>query len=123
MAKVKNKKQETKKEHNKKPWHDDLRPETKKSILAIIAFLFAAIFLLSYLGKAGAVGGYTFKILNSLFGKGYFFAPIVSIMAGFSFIFSFKRKLYFATILGAVIFLKPNNAMRKNKSIIAKDTR
>lgn len=108
MANNKNKnKQDSKKSirSNTKSWHDDLHPETKKSILAIVAFLFAAIFLLSYLGKAGAVGGYTFKILNSLFGKGYFFAPIVSIMAGFSFIFSFKRRLYFATILGAVIFL------------------
>lgn len=108
MSNGKNRKKQSKEERNparKKPWHDDLDPETKKSILAIVAFLFAVIFLLSYLGKAGAVGGYTFKILNSLFGKGYFFAPIVSIMAGFSFIFSFKRKLYFATILGAVIFL------------------
>src|SRR3989338_2591980 len=101
----KSKKIEEKKPIRKKAWHDDLHKETKKSILAIIAFLFAAIFLLSYLGKAGAVGGYTFKILDFLFGKGYFFAPIVSIMAGFFFFFSFKRKLYFATILGAIIFL------------------
>jgi hypothetical protein len=105
MAKNAKKREQMNQKKSAKKWHEDLRPETKKSILAVISFLFAAIFLLSFLGQAGEIGGYIYKILNLFFGKGYFFAPIVSILMGFSFIFSLRRKLYAATVIGAALFL------------------
>lgn len=92
------------KESNKK-WHADLKPETKKSIFAIFSFLIAAVFVLSFIGKGGNVGGYIFKILDWLVGRGYFFAPLSFLLVGFSLLFSEERKILGAAVLGGAVFL------------------
>ena len=86
-------------------WHEDLKTETKKSILAVLIFIAAALFILSYLGKGGTVGGYVFKTLDWLLGKGYFFAPLSFVLVGFSLVFSAERKIMLATVLGGALFL------------------
>ena len=99
----KNKNDET--EAKNKHWHEDLKTETKKSILSILIFIAAVFFVLSYLGQGGTIGGYIFKLLNWLLGKGYFFAPLSLVLVGFSLIFSAQRKILLATIMGGALFL------------------
>jgi len=105
MAKRKKK---NKKEKNYKPsekWHTDLHPETKKSILAVLFFVLAVIFSLSYIGKGGSAGGFIFKILDFLVGKGYFFAPVSFMLVSFSLFFSGEKKIIVPTMLGGGLFL------------------
>lgn len=82
-----------------------LKPETKRSILAVFFFVAAAIFVLSFIGKGGSAGGFIFKIFDSLLGRGYFFAPLALVLVGFSLIFSGARKIVSATLLGGTLFL------------------
>ena len=86
-------------------WHTDLHPETKKAVLAILAFLLAALFVLSFIGKGGAAGGYIFRSLDFLLGKGYFFAPLALILVGFSFAISAEKKVVKAIMVGGSLFL------------------
>ncbi len=72
-------------------WHHELEPETKKSIAAVGFFILTILSLLSYWGRAGLIGGYVFSALDLLFGKGYFFVPVASILIAFSFLFSSQR--------------------------------
>ena len=88
-----------------KAWHSDLKEETKKSILAVVMFIFTALFVLSYIGKGGKVGNYIFKILDVFLGKGYFFAPLSLLLIGFSLIFSGERRIIAASVMGGVLFL------------------
>jgi len=90
---------------NKKSWHDDLQPETKKSIIAVLTFVMATLLVLSYIGRGGNVGGYIFKVLGFLFGRGYFFAPIGFVLVGVSLLFSEKKKIVAAAIMGGALFL------------------
>lgn len=104
------KKKEKKDEGNKhttprEKWHSDLLPETKKSILAILFFVLALIFALSFVGKGGALGGFSYRVLNFLLGKGYFFAPLTFVLIGFSLLFSKGRKIIAPVVLGGVLFL------------------
>lgn len=107
--KKKNKKSEGDRKKNKegdqKSWHQDLHPETKKGILAVFVFILAVLFILSYLGKGGSAGNYLYRAFNFLLGKGYFFAPIVFVLIGFSLIYSAKRRILGATFLGGILFL------------------
>ena len=89
----------------KKHWHDDLNPHTKKSILAIFFFVLAGLTLLAYWGLAGAVGLYILRSLEFSVGRAYFLAPLTFVLIGFSFVFSFEKKLYTATLFGGALFL------------------
>jgi S-DNA-T family DNA segregation ATPase FtsK/SpoIIIE len=82
-----------------------LKPETKRSVLAIFFFIGSAIFVLSYIGKGGQAGGFIFQLFESLLGRGYFFAPLALILVGFSLIFSRAQKIVGATLFGGALFL------------------
>lgn len=82
-----------------------IKPETKRSILAVFFFVLAAIFALSFIGKGGSAGGFIFRVFDSLLGRGYFFAPLALVLVGFSLIFSGARKIVGATIFGGALFL------------------
>jgi len=56
-----------------------LRTETKRSILAILAIVCAALFIAAPFGQGGVVGGTAYKLLVSLFGIGYYLLPIASV--------------------------------------------
>jgi len=90
---------------SKIPWHIDVHPEIKKTVLAIIFFVGAGIFVLSFIGKSGAAGGFIFALFDFLLGKGYFFAPLMLVVLGFSLIASAEKQVIGSTILGGVIFL------------------
>lgn len=79
--------------------------QTKKGIFAIGSFVAAALLLLSYVGKGGVAGVILFRFLDFLLGKGYFFAPIMLFLVGFSFLFSHERKLIKETVIGGALFL------------------
>lgn len=107
VAKHKRRKKEVKDEERipRKKWHADLHPETKNTTLAIFAFMAAAILALSYIGKGGSVGNGIYGVLDWLLGTGYFFAPLSFILIAFSFLFSERRKILIASILGGALFL------------------
>ena len=87
------------------PWHADVHPEIKKTVLAIIFFVFAGIFVLSFIGKSGNAGGFIYTLFDFPLGKGYFFAPLMLIILGFSLIASGEKKVIGSTMLGGAIFL------------------
>lgn len=86
-------------------WHDDLSPETKKSVLAIVFFALALLTILAYTGKAGLVGHYLYIVLDALLGKGYFLGPLALFLGGIAFIFSLRDRLYISTLVGFLLFL------------------
>ena len=79
--------------------------QTKKGIFAIGSFVAGILLLLSYLGKGGVAGAVIFRALDFLLGKGYFFAPIMLFLVGFSFLFSQERKMVKETVVGGILFL------------------
>ena len=111
MAKKKNRhKRELEERHHREfepriPWHADVDPEIKKTVLAIIFFVVAGIFVLSFVGKSGAAGGFIFTLFDFLLGKGYFFAPLMFVLLAFSLIASGEKKVVGSAMLGGAIFL------------------
>ncbi|MBI4132638.1 MAG: DNA translocase FtsK [Candidatus Sungbacteria bacterium] len=94
-----------------KRWHDDLAPETKKSVLAVIFFALAVITVLAYWGRAGFLGNIIFKSLEFAVGRAYFLAPITFLLTGTSLLFSFRRHLFAGTFIGAGLFLASGLAL------------
>lgn len=90
MARKKNNEKKRREDENSRndSWHLALQPETKKSIAAVCFFILTALSLLSYWGRAGVLGSYIFNTFDVLFGKGYFFVPIVLLLLAFAFLFS-----------------------------------
>ena len=82
-----------------------IHTDTKKGVLAIISFVATILLLLSYLGKGGVAGSILFRALDFLLGRGYFFAPVVLVLVGFSFLFSQRQKFVRETMLGGLFFL------------------
>ena len=68
-----------------------LNPETKGDILALFCFALALVIILSFLGIAGGLGKSFFEIIRSLFGWGFFLAPIILILIGWTFLKSKKK--------------------------------
>jgi len=86
-------------------WHQNLRPETKHSLWAVLSFLAAVLLALAYFGKAGLVGDAIQKTLLLVFGKGFFLVSLAFLLAGLSFLFALGNHLLITTILGGVLFL------------------
>lgn len=89
---------------NKGRWNSGLENETKRSILIVFSFTVFAVLLLSLFGKAGVLGGYIKDILTSLFGKGFFVAPIAFFFLGASLIKVFPQKMFLGVFAGVVFF-------------------
>jgi len=64
-------------EEEKEPLFDDLSPQAKQAIGAVILGILGIFFLFSLLGYAGLVGDLTEKSLTYLLGKGAWLAPLV----------------------------------------------
>lgn len=60
------------------PWFDDLSPQTKQAIAAVLVAVIGVFFLFSLVGYAGVVGGYTEAGLTFLFGAGAWLAPLAA---------------------------------------------
>ena len=94
----------TKSDPARRRWHDDLRPETKRSIAAVIFFALALITLLAYWGRAGFLGRLIYDMLSALVGKAYFLAPATFLIVGASLLFAFRKHLFAATFVGGSLF-------------------
>lgn len=71
----------------KSPMFDDLSPQARQAIAAVIVGVLGIFFLLSLLGFAGMVGGYTEVALTKVFGTGAWLAPIACV----SYVFALMR--------------------------------
>lgn len=82
------------------------REEVVEGIIAVCFFLAAAFLLFAPFGKAGAAGDATFRLLHSLFGVGYYLAPIILIALGASYLRSLSRNLATPKAIGGgIVFL------------------
>lgn len=91
---------------NLKPkWHEDLRHETKHSILAVVAFASSFIFILITFHKAGVTGDFIFKIFSMVFGAGFYLLPVLSFLLGVSFLISFRTRILAVNFIGGAMFL------------------
>ncbi len=109
------KKDKEKYRKSKIKWHQALqalKDETKKSIFAVIFFVLGVLFSLAYFGKAGIAGNTSYKILEIIFGAGFFLVPTVCFIATISLISSFSRQeensdfhLFNHTLIGGLLFL------------------
>lgn len=103
MGLTKNKKSKNQAK-NKGKWNSGLENETKRSILIVFSFTVFAVLILSLFGKAGVLGGYIKDILISLFGRGFFVAPIAFFFLGVSLIKVFPQKMFLGVFAGVVFF-------------------
>lgn len=82
------------------------RKEVGEAILAVVFFLAAAFLLFAPFNKAGAVGDASFRLLGSLFGVGYYLAPVILVALGVSYLRSLSRNLAIPKAIGGgVAFL------------------
>jgi len=70
-----------------------LPEETQRHILAIVFFLLAVIFVLSYFEKAGIAGQFLFTSLNFLIGKTIFILPLLFSLSGLSFLLAEHKEV------------------------------
>lgn len=100
-------KPEKKRERKEKPVEREplLHQETKESIVAIIAFLVALLFIFAWIGKAGKLGEWGFETFSFLLGKGYFLMPLSLILVGAALLFSLKQKFVSLPLIGGGVFL------------------
>ncbi len=68
----------------KSPMFDDLSPQARQAIGAVVLGVLGIFFLLSLLGYAGRVGGYSDLALTKLFGTGAWLAPIACVFYVFA---------------------------------------
>lgn len=91
-------------EEQRKPKFD-LHPETKKSVLGVIFFTVAAIFIFSFFGYAGRAGEYLYSAFHALLGIGYFLVPLSFALIGVGLLRSLKTDIYFTSFFGGGLFL------------------
>lgn len=82
-----------------------LTRDVKKSIWAILLFIFALIFLLSLFKQAGIVGNYIDRFLGLFFGTGRYVLPIFMAIVGVIYFKRMDNIRYMLTTLGAIISL------------------
>ncbi|MES3032175.1 MAG: DNA translocase FtsK 4TM domain-containing protein [Patescibacteria group bacterium] len=82
-----------------------LKIQTKHGIVAIVFFVAALFFLMSYFDVAGKAGIFTYEIFDSLLGLGYFLLPIVCILLGYSFTKSETPEFGWIRITSGAMFL------------------
>ncbi len=106
MSSKKNKKKFSNKEKEiGEKWHQVLKAETKHSILAIIFFVLGLLFTFAAFGKAGILGNSSYKLLEIVFGAGFFLVPTVFFIATISLISSLKHHFLGHTLIGSGLFL------------------
>lgn len=89
----------------------NLREETRNSVLGILFFGLAIIFLLAGFEKAGVVGDDLYRGLSYLLGYGYFLIPTLFLLLGISFFRSIHHELAGLKTLGGFLFFLSGLAM------------
>ncbi len=82
-----------------------LPEETQRHILAIVFFLLAIIFVLSYFQKAGIAGRFLFTSLNFLIGKTVFILPLLFFLAGLSFFLAEYKEVLNPSFLAILLMV------------------
>ncbi len=82
-----------------------LRPETKKTILAIFFIVAAILLVLSLFGKAGPAGDMIYRFFNWLLGLGYFLLPLAFLFAAAVFLIAERKKILITTIIGGILLV------------------
>jgi len=98
-------KKKLRKQESKEKWHHSLNDGTKHSILAISFLVLALFFSLASFGKAGIIGDSIYKILELLFGSGFFLVPTVFFLSSISLLVSVRPHFIATTIAGTILFL------------------
>ncbi len=80
-------------EESKKTKKGNLKDETFQSIIAILLFVLAFVFLMGAFGKSGFLGDKLFNGFSYLFGFGYYLIPLMLLLLGFAFIKDFEKKI------------------------------
>ena len=82
-----------------------LHPETKKSVWAIIFIGLSAILFLASFNQAGPAGNFVYRVLNYLFGWGYYLLPTILLLIALAFFTSKHKKILGITLSGAILFV------------------
>ncbi len=81
-----------------------LKPETVRSIYAVLSFVTAVIFLLAPFKMGGAAGAFLYEGFTGLFGIGYFLVPIALVFLGIGLLREKKETAFGITrLVGAVL--------------------
>lgn len=95
-------KRKNEEEDNDSGW---LKPETKRSIWGIAAIGVSLILVLAQAHKAGPVGEFIYKILNTLLGWGYLILPLSLVLAAGALILTSKKRPSWIVFSGALLVL------------------
>jgi len=79
-----------------------LPEETQRHILAIVSFVLAIIFTLSYFEKAGMAGHFLFTNFNFLIGKTIFILPLLFSLTGLSFFLAEYKEILRPSLLAVL---------------------
>jgi DNA segregation ATPase FtsK/SpoIIIE, S-DNA-T family len=81
-----------------------MKDETLQSIFSITFFLFAILFILASVEKAGYVGAKVYEFFGKLFGIGYFLIPLLLGMLGVAFLKSLSQRFSITKIFFGLVF-------------------
>lgn len=98
-------KKENSKNQEEKKEEGTISPRAKKNIAAIFLIITAAIFSLSFFGKAGVAGIYVDKFLSFLLGVGKFFLPFLMVIMGGVYFKKIKTSRQTIALVGAILML------------------
>ncbi len=80
-----------------------VKDETMQSIIAILFFVLALIFILASFNKAGLIGQKTYDTFHYLFGLGYYLVPIVLVLMGIAFIRKLEQRVPLLKLFGGLL--------------------
>src|SRR3989344_6832754 len=107
MKRSKRTKEEKKSFFRRLSFEGHIKPETKKSVVAVLLFGCAVLLILASLGKAGPAGDLTFRSFTTLFGIGYYLLPATLLLVALLFFATREERFMGTTILsaaGAIVF-------------------
>jgi S-DNA-T family DNA segregation ATPase FtsK/SpoIIIE len=82
-----------------------LKTQTKHGIIAVVFFVLAVFFLMSYFDAAGVAGIFVYEKLYLLLGVGYILLPTLLILLGSSFIKSEVPDIGWTRVISGILFL------------------
>ena len=82
-----------------------LKTQTKHGIIAVIFFVLAVFFLMSYFDVAGVAGIFVYEKLYLLLGVGYILLPTLLVLLGSSFIKSEVPDIGWTRVISGILFL------------------
>ncbi|MEX2008051.1 MAG: DNA translocase FtsK 4TM domain-containing protein [Candidatus Spechtbacterales bacterium] len=101
MAKKKKRKHKNEEQHGPRL---GIEPDVLKGVWSIALVALAAISTLSFMGKAGSLGGMLERLLNTAFGWGMYVAPLLLLVMAVAFLLSWGRHNDKSILLAAGLF-------------------